>query len=208
MGRRCCSYRGPDYTALATAYDVFVTPQPQAGTLAGARNITLQEVCPGRMVEHMAIALDALAYELARDAIAHPGPAEPSRLAAGACGRQHVAGSRPERLSHTAFGALSELEKFDAGHGEGEPRLRCHLDRGCAKPRLRPRLRVHWGSRRITGRLVLPPGALNQCDGAVTVRFGTARRTVPLTLRCTFTARLSPRGTRRGSLIAGAAASQ
>ncbi|WP_405059614.1 lipase [Kribbella sp. NBC_01505] len=73
--------RGPSYTSISTAYDELITPQPAASHMLGARNIVLQDVCPGRLVEHFTILVDPLTNQLVRDALEHPGPADPSRLA-------------------------------------------------------------------------------------------------------------------------------
>ena len=71
---------GPSYTSIATAYDVLITPAPEASHMAGARNIVLQDICPGRPVDHFTILTDDLARRLSFDALDHPGPAEPARV--------------------------------------------------------------------------------------------------------------------------------
>ncbi|MCZ4498448.1 MAG: lipase [Marmoricola sp.] len=76
---------GPSYTSIASRYDELIVPQPSASRLAGARNVVLQDVCPGRPVEHFTILADNVTYLLVLDALTHPGAADPSRLPAGAC---------------------------------------------------------------------------------------------------------------------------
>lgn len=77
-----------DYTVLYTQFDELI--QPVAPFPAGAleygqinakrTNILLQDICPGRLVEHISIAFaDRLAYELTMDALRHEGPADIER---------------------------------------------------------------------------------------------------------------------------------
>jgi pimeloyl-ACP methyl ester carboxylesterase len=82
---------GPvDYTSLYSLTDELVQPAAPVPTAAlewgrtepNVRNVLLQDVCPGRLVDHLSIGTtDRLAQELALDALSHPGPADPSRLA-------------------------------------------------------------------------------------------------------------------------------
>ena len=124
-----------DYTSMATLQDEVVYPQPQASRLEGARNIVLQDVCPGRVVEHYALAADALVLALMVDAIEHPGPADPARLPAGVCAQPFAAGAGPEDVPAAAIAllALTTAETVAA-----EPPLRCYVDRSCPTPE--PRL--------------------------------------------------------------------
>lgn len=71
---------GPSYTSISTKYDELIFPQPAASRMVGARNILLQDVCPGRFVEHFTILVDPLTKQLVRDALTHPGSADPARL--------------------------------------------------------------------------------------------------------------------------------
>ncbi len=72
------------YTSIYTAADELVQP---VGTqaLAGGTNILLQDICPGRPVDHANIAGDGLTYLLVLDALINPGPAAVKRLPASAC---------------------------------------------------------------------------------------------------------------------------
>ncbi len=75
---------GVDYTEIATSDDtIFVTP-PEA-RLPGARNIVIQDVCPGHKVDHVGTAYDGPTYAFAVDALDHPGPAKPKRVGTAAC---------------------------------------------------------------------------------------------------------------------------
>lgn len=69
----------------------------------------LQDVCPGRPVEHFTILVDPLTARLVRDALDHRGPADPARLA-DAC-RTPLAG--PSALA--GLGGLGGLVSFGTG---------------------------------------------------------------------------------------------
>lgn len=85
-----------DYTSLYTQFDELVQPVTPVPTAAldwqqnnpKVANILLQDVCPGRIVDHVTIGLtDRLAFELTLDAITHPGPANVERAGGTAlCG--------------------------------------------------------------------------------------------------------------------------
>ena len=97
----------PAYTSIATAYDVLITPAPQASEMEGARNIVLQDICPGRPVDHFGILGDSLTHKLVLDALTNPGPAEPARLA-DPCGGPSMFGT----IEDEAF--LSRVERGEA----------------------------------------------------------------------------------------------
>lgn len=89
------------YTALYTRDDELVQPVSPLPTAAldyglgnpRVTNVLLQDVCPNRIVDHVSIGLvDALAFQLALDAIAHPGPANVDRTVADAGGTTAICG--------------------------------------------------------------------------------------------------------------------
>jgi triacylglycerol lipase len=83
---------GVDYTEIATSDDtVFVTPAQ--ARLAGARNVVIQDICPGHKVDHVGTAYDGPTYALAIDALDHPGPAKAKRVGAAACRRDTMPGT-------------------------------------------------------------------------------------------------------------------
>ncbi len=76
------------YTALYTQFDELVQPVSPVPTAAlefgvdnpKVSNILIQDICPGRFVDHVTIGLlDAVAFALSLDAIEHPGPADVER---------------------------------------------------------------------------------------------------------------------------------
>ena len=77
------------WTVLFTDFDELVQPASPVPTAAldwghegvNVRNVRIQEVCPGRLVDHLAIGTtDRLSQELVLDAFAGGGPADPARL--------------------------------------------------------------------------------------------------------------------------------
>jgi hypothetical protein len=73
-----------DYTNVYTTTDELVQP---TGTQAldGGTNILIQDVCPGRPIDHAGIAADELTYRLALDAFTKDGTADVTRLPTDVC---------------------------------------------------------------------------------------------------------------------------
>jgi pimeloyl-ACP methyl ester carboxylesterase len=78
-----------DYSSLYSLTDELVqpvAPVPTAGlewgrTVPNVRNVSLQDVCPGRLVDHLSIGTtDRLTQELTIDALSHAGPVDPARV--------------------------------------------------------------------------------------------------------------------------------
>ena len=68
------------YTQITTRYDEVVTPYLSAYLAAGKRttNITLQDLCPGNLSEHVVIPTDPVAIQLVLNALGRKGPADPA----------------------------------------------------------------------------------------------------------------------------------
>ncbi|MGH8461648.1 MAG: lipase family alpha/beta hydrolase [Stenotrophobium sp.] len=78
--------KGIVYTSIATSFDEVIVPQPAASHLEGATNIELQDICPGRPIEHFTILADNLTYLLVLDALDHPGqPVNVAHLPSDVC---------------------------------------------------------------------------------------------------------------------------
>lgn len=78
---------GPiNYTNIYTASDELIQP-PGTQDLSGAnkKNILLQDLCPGRPVDHVGILADYVTWVLVKDALRHPGPADPRILTTEDC---------------------------------------------------------------------------------------------------------------------------
>jgi pimeloyl-ACP methyl ester carboxylesterase len=96
---------GPaDYTAVYSATDTTVTPATTAARLsitgdARVSNVLLQDICPDNTASHNGLLIDGLAFAVVMDALAHDGPADPTRIGASACGQQVVPGLDPARAA-------------------------------------------------------------------------------------------------------------
>lgn len=66
------------FTSISIWFDEILFPQPLASTLPGATNIQLQRICPLRVVDHVRMAADVVAYDLVIDALTHNGRAYPA----------------------------------------------------------------------------------------------------------------------------------
>ena len=85
------------YTSIYTAFDVLVPYLPdRTAMLSGATNVLIQDVCPGRPVDHQTITADAVSYALALDAFTHPGPASVARFDAATCSQMGMPGAEYE----------------------------------------------------------------------------------------------------------------
>lgn len=76
---------GVSYTNVYTEFDQVVVPQPAASHIPGGSNISVQNICPGRPVDHGSIVGDAVAWAVALDALTHPGPADAARVNRDVC---------------------------------------------------------------------------------------------------------------------------
>ncbi|MEW6471974.1 MAG: lipase [Actinomycetota bacterium] len=85
------------YTSVYTLTDELVQPYSTAD-LEGGTNITVQDVCPGRVVEHIEMVFDAAVYGLVLDALRHPGPADKSRFDPALCLQRTMPGVTPADL--------------------------------------------------------------------------------------------------------------
>jgi hypothetical protein len=106
--------KGRDETPGPTAWTTVrsktdETVQPTTGprptsSLAGATNVMIQSVCPGRKVSHIGTALDSVTFALFKDAITHRGPAKVSRLPKGVCSQRYASG-----LDQATAGSLIDV---------------------------------------------------------------------------------------------------
>ncbi|MEU9130112.1 alpha/beta fold hydrolase [Kitasatospora sp. NPDC048540] len=74
------------YTSISTRTDEASIPQLPTSVSwqnGGATNIAIQSVCPLRVVDHMQLTYDAVAYALVLDAFTHTGTSSVSRSGAG-----------------------------------------------------------------------------------------------------------------------------
>jgi triacylglycerol lipase len=128
---------GPSFTAVATAFDEVVTPAPEAGLLPGAANVVVQSICRLRPIEHFLMAADAVTYAVALDALTHPGPADPARVARTTCLQVFPPGSDLARGAARAPLAVANatVRSLRAPAVNGEPQLRRPFDPdACPRP--------------------------------------------------------------------------
>jgi triacylglycerol lipase len=72
---------GISYTVLETSHDEIVTPFTSAflsGSAGELSNVLLQDKCPGDTFEHIALTDDPVVLQWVENALASPGPADPS----------------------------------------------------------------------------------------------------------------------------------
>ena len=75
------------YTSIYSLTDEVVPelPPPSTSIIAGGRNIAVQDVCPGRPVNHIGALHDPVTHALVLDALDHAGAADPSRISTATC---------------------------------------------------------------------------------------------------------------------------
>jgi hypothetical protein len=136
------TFPGISYTVAYTRLDEIVVPnlnEQGSSALHGGggdiSNIAIQQVCPLDVSDHLAIGTyDPVAYALAIDAISHPGPADPSRLAgSGVCARLFMPGVNPLTFVTDEASSVAEIGATVATypHVPKEPPLRCYVTDGC-----------------------------------------------------------------------------
>ena len=109
------------WTTVRTADDFVATPQDgprPTSALAGATNLLVQDVCPNRDRDHLALAYDSVSYAALLDALRHRGPAQAARFRRP-CARQYAPGLTQakviDRVSRAANAIVQRLV--------GEPRV-------------------------------------------------------------------------------------
>ena len=85
--------RGVSGTSIYSETDELVQPSKDARLLNGV-NIRVQDICPGRVVEHVEAAVDAVVFALAVDALTAKGGAR-TAAGAGACTQTYIPGLTP-----------------------------------------------------------------------------------------------------------------
>lgn len=126
------TFAGIDYTAIGSRNDEVVVPHTQT-QLSGPGNVTnvdVQDLCPADPSEHLLTGTsDPVAYALFRDAIDHPGPADPSRISRGVCDLLVHEGVEPLTFA-TDFAATSALLARNLAtypHVPAEPAPACYV---------------------------------------------------------------------------------
>ena len=117
--------RGVAQTSIGTLHDEVVFPQPRASTLTRGSTIMVQDLCPGRIVDHGLLLADAAAYRLVLDALRHRGPARLRRVDPTVCSQITLPGTDPtaslgfaQTILALSIGLLNAAEWVSA-----EPRI-------------------------------------------------------------------------------------
>jgi triacylglycerol lipase len=136
LNRRRETVPGVPFTSVWSATDQFVTPQRPAATLRGASNVSVQQLCPGRYVDHASMAFDAAAFAIAVDALDHEGPAKLNRIDRSICQQDTMPGvTRAEanaKLQEYIPALLAALRP-GGPRAKREPRLACYVTHRCRR---------------------------------------------------------------------------
>lgn len=122
------------YTSIYSLTDELVQPAfPEAtAALDGASNVLMQELCPGRPVEHLQFAADAAVHAVVIDALESDGAFDRARFDIGSC-----AGTWETGGDQALFMRL--LQSFrpppNQWNTAAEPEVRCYAQsEGCGSP--------------------------------------------------------------------------
>lgn len=80
------------YSSIWTDSDELIQPPGTQRLRGGASNISLQNLCPGRPVEHLGILGDFVTWKLVRDALREPGSADRDVVGPEDCLRDRMPG--------------------------------------------------------------------------------------------------------------------
>ena len=139
------TFPGISYTEIYSHFDEIVTPNSDdtgSSSLHGGggaiTNVAIQDLCPADPSEHLAIGTqDLVAYDLAIDALQHPGPADPTRTAASDSGictpLALMPGINPVTYPTDLASAALDLatNTATAPAVKSEPPLACYVTASC-----------------------------------------------------------------------------
>jgi hypothetical protein len=123
------------WTTVRSATDEVVGPQTgpnPTSALAGAANILIQRVCPGRTTSHLGTVVDSVTLAALGDAVRHKGPAQIERLPPDVCSHPYGTG-----LDEAQTSLFLMIARQLVGQGlatvprvRHEPRVRAWVRRG------------------------------------------------------------------------------
>jgi hypothetical protein len=139
------TFPGISYTEIYSHFDEIVTPNSDDsgsssvhGGGGAITNVAIQDLCPADPSEHLAIGTqDYVAYDLAIDALVHPGPADPARTAASdpaiCTPLKLMPGINPATYLTDLSSAALDLATNTATAKQvpAEPPLRCYVTASC-----------------------------------------------------------------------------
>lgn len=119
------------YTSVYSRTDQFVwnsdgggNPWDQSAHLQGASNIAVQDICPGRYVEHIQAVHDAVYYAVVMDALTHSGPADAGRIDRSVCTQGDMPGVDPAKAASETIEIDRDLMVLTGEHhADSEPKL-------------------------------------------------------------------------------------
>jgi hypothetical protein len=145
------TFPGISYTDIYTDSDEVVVPNfgPAASSsLHGGggqiTNVPIQQVCPLDLTEHIGVGIyDNTAFQIALDALTHPGPADPSRVPRSLCLRPLMPSVNPVTFPLNYASTLGTVATTLATypHTPTEPPLACYVNASCPSPQPAPRRR-------------------------------------------------------------------
>ncbi len=135
------TFPGVSYTDVYTDTDEVVVPNfgPAAssslhGGGGAITNVAIQQVCPADVTEHIGIGTyDNTAFQIALDALTHPGAAEPARVSRSVCTQLLMPGVDPSAFAANYASTLESISTTLATypHTPSEPPLRCYVTASC-----------------------------------------------------------------------------
>lgn len=141
------TFPGISYTEVYSHNDEIVTPNSDDNGSSSVHggggeitNVAIQDVCPADPSEHLAIGTqDLVAYDLALDALTHPGPADPDRAATddpAICTPPPLGlmpGINPATYPTDLAASVADLATNTASAPtvSAEPPLRCYVTASC-----------------------------------------------------------------------------
>jgi hypothetical protein len=169
------------WSVLYTELDELVQPAAPVPTAAldwhhgsaKVRNVLIQDVCPGRVVDHLSIGTtDRLSQELVLDALAGPGPVDPARLgpASALCALpdQYVsAGQVPALLSQLPASLQGGMSDFHAT--SAEPPLKPYAAEASVPGRPAPAAERSAPGRSRPATIAPAPDGASAASGALTL---------------------------------------
>jgi hypothetical protein len=134
------------YSVISSATDV--NEPPPLGELKGEgddSNTQVQEICPGREVDHGHIQFDAVAVALVLDALRHAGPARASRIPTANCAKTYADLIDPAEIQRQeAAGSDHFFANYGvAGLSTTELALKDYATQPAPRPRATLRINPH-----------------------------------------------------------------
>ena len=103
---------GIHYSNIWSSTDELIQP-PGTQNLEDGVNVSLQDVCPGRPIDHAAILGDFVTWKLVRYALKNPGPTDPEIITEADCMKDRMPGAGEEPDGLTDLADFSQGESTD-----------------------------------------------------------------------------------------------